>query len=246
MYSRIPVPEIEWREENLRYALCFFPMVGAVLGAAETAWFIIYRILGFNQFLFGAGAAMLPLFITGGIHMDGFCDVCDALNSWGTRERMLEIMDDAHIGSFAAVRAAMYLLIQAGIFAEIGSIRLIFVCALTFVQSRAWSALGAVLFKSAKKDGALRSFKIPADRRAVIITELTILFVTAALAATIDLVCGISALLGEGAAFLYYRIMSYKKFGGVTGDLAGYFLEICELAAVFFAVFANLIRSAVI
>ena len=33
MYSRIPVPQAEWTEKNLRWALCFFPLVGAVIGA---------------------------------------------------------------------------------------------------------------------------------------------------------------------------------------------------------------------
>ena len=27
----------------------------------------------------------------------------------------------------------------------------------------------------------------------------------------------------------YYRHMSYKQFGGITGDLAGWFLQITEL-----------------
>ena len=30
--------------------------------------------------------------------------------------------------------------------------------------------------------------------------------------------------------FAYYYWMSRKKFGGTTGDLAGYFLQMCELA----------------
>ena len=33
-----------------------------------------------------------------------------------------------------------------------------------------------------------------------------------------------------GVVFGYYYRMSRKQFGGVTGDLAGYFLQICELA----------------
>ena len=30
--------------------------------------------------------------------------------------------------------------------------------------------------------------------------------------------------------FLYYRFMAYHKFGGITGDLAGFYLQISELA----------------
>ena len=42
----------------------------------------------------------------------------------------------------------------------------------------------------------------------------------------------VGALLGAGLACLYYRIMSFRQFGGVTGDLAGFFLQTCELAMV--------------
>ena len=33
--------------------------------------------------------------------------------------------------------------------------------------------------------------------------------------------------------------MSFRQFGGVTGDLAGFFLQTCELAMVLGAVFAQ-------
>ena len=28
MYSRIPMPMFEWKEEDMKYAMCFFPLVG--------------------------------------------------------------------------------------------------------------------------------------------------------------------------------------------------------------------------
>ena len=38
MYSKIPMPRVEWNEKNMRYALCFFPFVGAVNGALLFCW----------------------------------------------------------------------------------------------------------------------------------------------------------------------------------------------------------------
>ena len=32
MYSRIPMPRCEWDERGMKYSMCFFPLVGAVLG----------------------------------------------------------------------------------------------------------------------------------------------------------------------------------------------------------------------
>ena len=39
--------------------------------------------------------------------------------------------------------------------------------------------------------------------------------------------------------FVYYYRMSRKKFGGTTGDLAGYFLQVCELAMLAVIVLAG-------
>ena len=38
MFSRIPMPRIEWKKENMRYMLCALPLVGAALGLALTIW----------------------------------------------------------------------------------------------------------------------------------------------------------------------------------------------------------------
>jgi adenosylcobinamide-GDP ribazoletransferase len=47
-------------------------------------------------------------------------------------------------------------------------------------------------------------------------------------------VCGkwiaVGCLAATAACFAYYRHMAYKNFGGVTGDLAGWFVQITELA----------------
>ena len=32
MYSKIPMPRIEWNKENMKYTMCFFPLIGVVTG----------------------------------------------------------------------------------------------------------------------------------------------------------------------------------------------------------------------
>ena len=66
--------------------------------------------------------------------------------------------------------------------------------------------------------------------------------VTAAMALYLLAACALLLLLAplRGAAviavnalaLLWYRSMSMRKFGGVTGDLAGCFVTVAELAAV--------------
>ena len=60
-YSRIPVPQAEWTEENRRYSMCFFPLIGAVTGLALWGWLAVCDALGFGPLLRGAVAALLVL-----------------------------------------------------------------------------------------------------------------------------------------------------------------------------------------
>ena len=42
---------------------------------------------------------------------------------------------------------------------------------------------------------------------------------------------GTAAVLAAVFTLLYYRRMSDRVFGGVTGDLAGWFTQMCELTS---------------
>ena len=39
MYSKIPVPRVEWTGPRLRYVMCWFPMVGVICGLVLWLWF---------------------------------------------------------------------------------------------------------------------------------------------------------------------------------------------------------------
>ena len=119
MYSRIPMPRFRWETEDMRYHLCFFPWVGGVIGILEYLWF-----LGVARFEIGPTAATLialsiPILVTGGFHLDGFMDTCDALSSWRTREERLRILSDPHIGAFAVIRLALFGLIYGAALSEL-------------------------------------------------------------------------------------------------------------------------------
>ena len=65
--------------------------------------------------------------------------------------------------------------------------------------------------------------------------------VTAALLLCVSLWRGAAVIAVNALAFAWSRLMSMRKFGGVTGDLAGCFVTVAELAAVLvLALTANL------
>ena len=74
LYSAFPMPRVNWTKENMKYAFCFFPLIGAMIGGILILWLHFCQWMGFSL-LFAAGATTLPVLLTGGIHMDGFGDV---------------------------------------------------------------------------------------------------------------------------------------------------------------------------
>ena len=233
MYSRLPVPRGEWSERAMAHVFCFFPWIGLVVGGLELVWFRLADLLQLGGLLFGAGAILIPIAVTGGIHLDGFCDTCDALGSHQSRERKLEILKDTHTGAFALIGLGCWLLLAAGLWAEV---RPCAALALIPVLTRTLSGLCAVTMKNARGSGLLASFSQASDlkqNRVVLILWLA-------------LVCGgllwlggWPILAGAGLALAYYAWMSRREFGGITGDLAGWFVQICELVCLAAAVLAQ-------
>ena len=243
MYSRVPVPKVEWKEENRRYALGFFPLVGAAIGGLLLFWRYVCNELEIGQFLFAAGAVFIPVLVTGGIHLDGFCDVNDARASYADREKRLEIMSDPHIGSFAVMKLCLYLIIQTALFSQVNSYEMAAVIACGFVLSRVMSGFSAVTFKAAKNKGTLQSFVRPAHKKITIAMQVFFLLVSGAIMIFISPVQGISVLAAALIALAYHRYASYRDFGGITGDLCGWFLQMCEISMLAAAVFSERIMA---
>ena len=227
-YSRIPMPQVEWSEDNRKYSMCFFPLIGAVIGLLTWGWLWLCGVLAVGPMLKGAVGSLLPILVTGGIHMDGFMDTSDALASWQSRERRLEILKDSHVGAFAVLGCAGYLLLHAAMLSEATAAYGALLCCV-YVLSRALSACAMAAFKSARPSGMLDAFAQAAHRRLVTISCAVYAVLCAAVWAIFGGWLAIACLLAAALCVWYYRRMAYKQFGGVTGDLAGWFLQVTEL-----------------
>lgn len=228
-YSVIPVPRCEWEGKSLRFAIFFLPLVGIILGGTLFAWQWFAVTLRLPTILFGAFAAALPLLLTGGIHMDGYMDVCDALASHLTKERKLEIMKDPHCGAFAVLRCAVYLLLSFGLYVSAFQTSVIIAASIGFVLSRILAVISALTLPNARGGGMLYALTGDAPRR----TPLVVLYSLGLCCIAAMVLC--AGMAGAGGAifavlaFCYYRVMVLKQFGGVTGDTSGYFIQLCEL-----------------
>ena len=98
--------------------------------------------------------------------------------------------------------------------------------------SRSLSGLFAVTLPNARGTGLLATFTGPMDavKARGVLAAWAVLTGGAMVAA--DVRTGLAALAGAGLACVYYVVTARRQFGGVTGDLAGFFLQLCELGMV--------------
>jgi adenosylcobinamide-GDP ribazoletransferase len=242
MYSKLPMPRVEWNEKNMKHAMCFFPLVGAAAGICVwlAGTFFLDTSVGktFGTVFFSAVMTLLPLGITGGIHMDGFLDTVDALSSWGDREKKLEILKDSHSGAFAVIGTGAYLLWNAALWSEMRIENLPVVCC-GYVLSRSFSGYSVAAFPPAREGGLARTFHDGADQRRTKVVMVAWMVLSIAGMIACDVIIGGITAACAAIVFLYYRRMCRVKFGGITGDLAGYFLQVCELVMLTAVVLAG-------
>ncbi len=169
--------------------------------------------------------------------MDGFCDTVDALSSNSPAERKREILKDTHIGAFAAVAASAYLLAYFALCTELArdSHTVLLVCLIP-VTSRTVSGLVSVC---SDLDGAglLHAMRGAARHTIAGVTLFVWFGLCAAGMVLLEPVAGAGmAILAAASAFGAFR-MSRKQFGGMSGDAAGFLLQVTELAMLFGLVF---------
>lgn len=228
MYSILPMPNVELSKEDVKYSMCFLPLVGAVIGAILCGWRVAYPYLCNGNFLPAVVFVIVPVIISGGVHLDGFIDVVDAICSNKTMERKLEILGDTHTGAFALIMTISYFLIALGVWSEM-PIDAVPVLACGFVMSRALSGLAAILFPRAKASKRLESFEDANKKKIVGLTMGVYIVVCAVLMCYLEPLYGSVGVLGGAISFAYYYYVSKKHFGGITRAVSGYFIQVCEL-----------------
>ncbi|MCI8477512.1 MAG: adenosylcobinamide-GDP ribazoletransferase [Oscillospiraceae bacterium] len=230
MFSALPVPQPVWNGRNLRYTLCVFPLIGVVCGLLWWGWCAACAALAVPDLLRGAGLCLLPVLLTGGIHLDGCADTWDALACHGSPEKKQEILQDPRCGAFAVIRLCSYFILYFSLCTVLEPTpQAIASMGFAFVLERALSGLAISRFPLAKNTGLAHTFATAADRWTVgrVLTAVCVL-------SGLGLLCsgglvGGGMLAGGLAVFWHYHRTADRQFGGISGDLAGWFLQRAEL-----------------
>jgi len=101
-YTRIPINIKEKVTDDEFYsAMKLIPIVGILIGSLM--YLINAGLAGFASDIRGLILTIFYIFITGGLHIDGFMDSMDGLLSNRDKDRIIEIMKDSRVGSFGVI-----------------------------------------------------------------------------------------------------------------------------------------------
>ena len=248
MYSALPMPRVEWREDNMRWSLGCLPLVGLLCGGAVYGWSCLALSVHANSLLFACLAVFLPLLLSGGLHMDGFLDASDAIFSRRDREKRLQIMKDPHCGPFAVLSCAVLIALECGAWSQLLSKPVLLPAAcIIYICSRSLTVTAGSYFPYTPTSTLGVLFASRAARGVRVLAVLEVLFSMLLLLAAgylggglAGLVCALAAAVGAGWLFVWYRRMTNREFGGITGDLLGYFIELAQLCMLLILALASL------
>jgi len=241
MYSKLPMPNISYKEREDRFSIAFFPIVGLlILGLVYllqnmTVYCKLPSSISTVVFL------LIPVLVTGGIHIDGFMDCMDAIHSYGDHNVRLEILKDPHIGAFCVIK----LLELIGIWyisAYYLSGNIFILAAVGFVVSRALSGFTLLIFPPAKNTGMLKFTRDHASKYSCLVILLIWIIASFVYCYILEGIKGIIPGCISIFCMFIYRYKSLKDFGGITGDTAGCFLTMTETAWLVSSVAVGLIN----
>ena len=222
----LPVPGKD--TETFSHSLFWFPAVGLMIGLMQAALGYFGTRFNWNE-LSAALVVLSGIAITRGMHADGLADMADGFWGGRTRESALRIMKDPNVGSFGAIAlSGMMLLKWIAIFKLVGLGAFEFIAAGVLLARWVQVLLASALPYARREGGTAQSFVSGAGGLHIMVTSfLTLVFLFPLLHADIYAIAAVITAVLAAAALT--GVLSYRKIGGVTGDVLGAGSELTEL-----------------
>ncbi|WP_211748829.1 adenosylcobinamide-GDP ribazoletransferase [Paenibacillus sp. Marseille-Q4541] len=154
--SRFPVKlELDFTPDLMKRSTLFYPVVGLSIGI------VVFSVAWVSGFLLPAAPSavlvlMIWVWLTGGLHLDGWMDSADALLSYRSRERMLEIMKDSRVGAMGVIACVLLLMLKASLlYSLMGEPILMGTAILPFLWSRFFMVYAMVKYDRAREGEGL-------------------------------------------------------------------------------------------
>jgi len=214
--------------EQLGSSMAYFPLVGLVIGLVLAGVSI-----GASHVLPPALTDTLVIIalvvITGGLHLDGFADTADGLAGGKDRERILAIMKDSRIGSFAVIGLILLLLLKLFALMEVPASVKTATLLVVPVLGR-WSTVQlAALFPYARSGhGTAQAFAGFTGKLEYLVASL----ITALIVVGLFPLRGVILIIATAALAFGTGYFFKRRIGGVTGDIMGATCELVEVTTL--------------
>jgi len=218
----------EMRPKDFGKSLVYFPLVGMLIGIVLALSSFVFG--AFPNFVRSAFVIITSVLITGGLHIDGLADTCDAIGSGKGRDKMLEIMRDSRIGVMGVVGIVTVLLAKFALIAAMPLgyfLRLVIAMA---VLSRWMQAFTCYVSQYPRESGKAKSFVKYASLGGILVGGFFSLGIFFFLFGMRGFLLFISS-FALSSLFIFFIT---KKIGGMTGDSIGATSEITEIAVLLF------------
>lgn len=232
MFSRVPIPRsLNLAEDDMRYILAAFPLVGVLIGVVALIWWWLCGALGLSAFLRAVGFVCVPFLVAGAIHMDGFVDVCDAVSSHASPAKKRKILADPHVGAFSIICTVLYLLVYCAVLFELDiTLPTVGIIVCIYVLERDLSGMCALMFPKSTDKGMLAAFNRESSEKASMTILAIVFLVCVVCMVVLDWLAALLIIIAAAIAVVYLYVTARRQFGGMSGDLSGFFLQIAELA----------------
>jgi adenosylcobinamide-GDP ribazoletransferase len=224
--TRIPISlNLECKQENFKKAALYLPIVGLIVGGIQwLTYYVLTNLLPAN--ITSIFVFIISVLITGALHVDGIGDTCDGFYAFKGKDKIIEIMKDSRIGTYACIAIVMDILLKISSMTYIIENKLAIIIILAPVIARFSIIFISLIGKPAKSSGSGNLFignmsKIIALCAALLTFVVSIIFV-GILDSTIIFI--ISMII----TFLVNKY-SESKIGGITGDILGANNELVEI-----------------
>lgn len=222
MFCAIPFPWHGWEEKARDKMLLCLPVIGLEIGAIWWCIAQVCRMLALPGSVAAFALCAAPYLLTGFMHLDGFMDVTDAVRSYRSLERRMEILKDSHVGSFAVIGVGLLILGQFSACLCLSENTNDSGLILIPVVSRCTSVLAIQFLKPMETSQYVHRKSSPALPLGMLAVTFGVsLFVGAWLPV-------LAVLAGYGLALL----RAYRSLQGMNGDISGYCICLGELAGL--------------
>lgn len=204
-------------------AAVFFPLTGAILGAAGAGVMIAASFV-----LPISIAALITVafwtIVSGVLHEDGLADVADVMRAGRSRAKMLAILKDSRIGTYGAVAIVLSIVARWQALQHVPAARILMVCIIAQAVPRAAMVVLAWISRPSG-DGLGLAFLSSLNTTRAILALLQGLIASMLLGWRPGLLIIAGTYLIVRGARAYF----YKRIGGINGDCLGATEQLIEI-----------------